>query len=176
HAPDAEARPGLVDEVDGLVGQEAVGDVAVGQVGGGHDGLVGDGDAVVGLVAVAYALEDVDGVGDGGLLDLDGLEPALEGGVLLEVLAVLVEGGGPDRLQLTPGQHGLEDGGGVDGTLGGAGADEGVELVDEQDDVAAGADLLQHLLQALLEVAAVTGPGDEGAEVEGVDLLPLECL
>ena len=31
-------------------------------------------------------------------------------------------------------------------------ARRGVDLVDEQDDVAAGADLLQHLLEALLEV------------------------
>ncbi len=46
-----------------------------------------------------------------------------------------------------------------------------MELVDEQDDVAAGADLLEHLLEALLEVAAVTRPGDERAEVERVQLL-----
>jgi hypothetical protein len=43
-----------------------------------------------------------------------------------------------------------------------------VDLVDEQQDVAAGLDLLEHLLQALLEVAAIAGPGDEGAEVERV--------
>ena len=54
--------------------------------------------------------------------------------------------------------------------------DQGVQLVDEQDDVAAGADLLEHLLQALLEVAAVAGPGHQGAEVEGVELLALERL
>ena len=54
--------------------------------------------------------------------------------------------------------------------------DEGVQLVDEQDDVAAGADLLEHLLEALLEVAAVAGAGDEGAEVERVELLALERL
>ena len=54
--------------------------------------------------------------------------------------------------------------------------DEGVELVDEQDDVAAGADLLEHLLEALLEVAAVAGAGDERAEVERVELLARERL
>ena len=59
----------------------------------------------------------------------------------------------------------------VDGALGGAGADEGVDLVDEQHDVAAGLDLLEHLLQALLEVAAVTAAGDERTEVERVQLL-----
>ena len=154
----------------------AVGDVAVGQVGRGHERLVGDGDPVVGLVAVAQALEDLDGVGHGGLLDHDRLEAALEGGVLLEVLAVLVERGGADGLQLAAGEHRLEDRRGVDGALGGTGTHEGVELVDEQDDVAAGADLLEHLLEALLEVAAVAGAGHERAEVERVELLALEGL
>ena len=91
HALDAQAAAGLVDEVDGLVGQEAVGDVAVGQVGRGDERLVGDRDPVVGLVPVAEALEDLDRVGQRRLVDLDRLEAALEGGVLLDVLAVLVE-------------------------------------------------------------------------------------
>ncbi len=60
--------------------------------------------------------------------------------------------------------------------LGRTGADEGVQLVDEQHDVAAGLDLLEHLLQALLEVTAVAGAGDQRAEVEAVDLLVLERL
>ena len=159
-----------------LSGRKPVGDVAVGQVGRGHEGLVGDGDPVVGLVAVAQALQDLDRVGHGGLLDHDLLEAALEGGVLLEVLAVLVERGGADRLQLAAGEHRLQDRRRVDGALGGTGTHEGVELVDEQDDVAAGADLLQHLLEALLEVAAVAGAGHERAEVERVELLALERL
>ena len=165
HAADAQAAAGLVDEVDGLVRQVPVGDVAVGQVGGRHHGLVGDGDAVVRLVAVAETLQDLDGVAERRLLDLDGLEAALEGGVLLQVLAVLVEGGGADGLQLAAGQHGLEDRRRVDGALGRPGADEGVQLVDEKDDVAAGPDLLEHLLEALLEIAPVAGsrpPGRPG--------------
>ena len=156
HAPDAQPAPGFVDQVDRLVGEVPVGDVAVSEVGGSHDGLVGDGDAVVRLVAVTQALEDLDRVRERGLLDLDRLEPPLEGGVLLQVLAVLVERRGADRLQLAPGEHRLQYRGGVDGTLGRARTDEGVQLVDEQDDVAAGADLLQDLLEALFEVAPVT--------------------
>jgi hypothetical protein len=50
-----------------------------------------------------------------------------------------------------------------------------VDLVDEQDDVAAGADLLEHLLEALLEVTAVAGTGDQRAQVEGVELLVLRA-
>jgi hypothetical protein len=51
-----------------------------------------------------------------------------------------------------------------------------VDLVDEDDDVAAGADLLEDLLQPLLEVTAVAAAGHQGAEVEGVELLVLERL
>ena len=51
-----------------------------------------------------------------------------------------------------------------------------MELVDEQDDVAALGDLLHHLLEALLELAAVLRAGDEGGEVQRVDLLALEQL
>ena len=171
HALDAQAAAGLVDEVDRLVGQVAVGDVAVGEVGRGDERLVGDRDPVVGLVLVAEALEDLDRVGERRLVDLDRLEAAFEGGVLLDVLAVLVERGGADRLQLAAGEHRLEDRRRVDRPFGGAGADEGVDLVDEQQDVAAALDLLEHLLEALLEVAAVAAAGDEGAEVERVQLL-----
>ena len=133
-------------------------------------------DAVVRLVALAQALEDLDRLRDGRLLDLDRLEAPLERRVLLEVLAVLVERGGADGLQLTAGEHRLEDRRRVDRAFGRTGTHERVQLVDEQDDVAAGADLLQHLLQALLEVAAVTGTGDERAEVERVELLGVQRL
>ena len=51
-----------------------------------------------------------------------------------------------------------------------------MQLVDEQDDVAAGVDLLEHLLQALLEVTAVAAARDQGTEVQGVELLVLKRL
>src|SRR5437016_939786 len=131
---------------------------------------------MVRLVAVAQAAQDLHGVLDGGLLDADLLEAALERCVALQVLAVLVEGRRADRLQLAAGQRRLQDRGGVDRALGGARADEVVQLVDEQDDVAALGDLLHHLLQALLELAAVLRPGDQRREVQRVDLLALQQL
>ena len=96
---------GLVDQVDGLVGQEAAGEVAVGQHGRGDQRGVLDAHAVVDLVALLEAAEDGDGVLDRRLADEHLLEAALEGGVLLDVLAVLVEGGGADHAQLAAGQH-----------------------------------------------------------------------
>ena len=69
----------------------------------------------------------------------DRLEAALERGVLLDVLAVLVEGGRADAVELAAGEHGLEQVAGVHRALGLARADHGVQLVDEEDDLALGA-------------------------------------
>ena len=131
---------------------------------------------MVRLVAVAQAAQDLDGVVDRRLVDADLLEAPLERGVALEVLAVLVERRRADRLQLAARQGRLQDRGRVDRALGRARADEVVQLVDEQDDVAALGDLLHHLLQALLELTAVLRPGDQRREVERVDLLALQQL
>ena len=176
HRLDPHPRRRLVDQVDRLVGQEAVGDVAVGELAGGLQRVVGDRDLVVLLVAVAQAAQDLDGLLDRRLVDADLLEAPLERRVALEVLAVLVERRRADRLQLAARERRLEDRRGVDRALGGAGADEVVQLVDEQDDVAALGDLLHHLLQALLELAAVLRAGDQRREVERVDLLVLQQL
>ena len=100
---DAYLAGGLVDEVDGFVGQVAVGDVAVGEGGGGGEGGVFDFHLVVGLVAGAQGAEDFNGVFDGGFFDVDGLEAAFEGGVFFDVLAVLLDGGGTDALEFATG-------------------------------------------------------------------------
>ena len=167
----ADADCGLVDQVDRLVRQVAVGDVADRQVGGGLHRLVGDRDLVVLLVALADAHEDVDGLLERRLLDHDRLEAALEGGVALDVLAVLVERRRADALELAARERRLEDVGRVDRALGRAGPDERVQLVDEEDRVVRVAQLLDDLLEALLELAAVLGAGDERADVERQDAL-----
>ena len=71
------------------------------------------------------------------LLDGHGREAPGERGVALD-LAVLGERRRADHAQLTAGEHRLEDVGGVHRALGVAGAEHGVQLVDEQDDLALG--------------------------------------
>ena len=126
---------------------------------------------VVVLVFRPEALEDQDGLLDGRRLDLDRLEAAFERGVLLDVLAILVERGGADALHLAAAERGLDDVRGVHRAFGGAGADDGVQLVDEQDDVLGPADFVHDRLDALLELAAVFGAGDHQGEVERDDAL-----
>ncbi len=164
---DAQPRRGFVHEIDGLVGQEAIGDVAMGQGGRRDQSGVGDADAVVDLVLLFEAAEDADGLLDGWFSHQYWLEAALERRVLLDVLAVFRQRGGADAPQLAASERRLEQIGRVHGALGGAGADQGVELVDEEDDLAVGVhDLLEDGLEAVLELAAILGAGDEGAHVE----------
>jgi hypothetical protein len=70
------------------------------------------------------------------LLHQDRLEPPRQRRVLLDMLAVLVERGGADAVQLAPRQRRLEQVGGVHRAVGLARADQRVHLVDEQDDLA----------------------------------------
>ena len=71
------------------------------------------------------------------------------------MLTVLINGGSADGLQFTTSQLGLEDRCSIDGAFGSAGTNQGVNLVDKEDDVAALVNLLENLLQALFEVTAV---------------------
>ena len=145
--------------------------------GRGHQGRVLDPDPVVHLVALLEPPQDGDGVFHGRFADQHRLEAPFESGVLLHVLAVFVQGGRAHHPQLAPGQHGLEHVGGVHRPLGPAGAHDGVHLVDEGDDLALGiGDLLEHRLEALLELAPILGAGHHGPDVEGDHPLVLEAL
>ena len=119
------------------------------------------------LIALLQAAQDGDGVLDGGFVHLNGLEAALQRGVLLDILVVLVQRGGADAVQLTAGQHRLEQVARIHGAVGLARAHDGVQLIDEEDDLAlALLHLVQDALQALLELAAVLGTGHQRAHVQ----------
>src|ERR1043166_2174178 len=153
---DAQARGGLVYEVNRLVGQEAVCDVAVRERGRGDDGRVLDADAVVHLVALLQAAQDSDGVLDRRLADEDRLEATLQRRVLLDVLLVLVQGRRADAAQLAARERGLQHVRRVNRALCRARADERVQLVNEEDDLPPRVlDLFEDGLQAVFELAAV---------------------
>ena len=174
---DAHVARRLVDQVDGLVREEALRDVAVRQPRRGHDGIVRDADTVVRLVALAYAAQDLDGLLDARLVDVDGLEAPGERLVLLDVLPVLVQRRCTHAAELAAGELGLEHVGRVHRALACTRAHEGVQLVDEQDDLALGGlDLVEDRLQALLELAAELGAGDQRAQVQPEQAALLERL
>jgi len=108
----------------------------VGELGGGDERGVLNADFVVQLVAFAQSAEDRDGILNVRFIDQHRLKTALEGGVFLDVLAVFVQCGSPDAMEFAPRQHRFEHVPGVHGAFGLAGADDGVDLVDEEDDLA----------------------------------------
>ena len=130
---------------------------------------------VVLLVILLDAVHDGQRIGHAGLFHADRLEAALESLILLDILAVLVEGGGADDLDLTAGEGGLEDIARVHGTLALTGGGNGVDLVNEQDDVAGGLDLTQQALDPLLELAAELGAGHEAGQIQQKDFLILQA-
>ena len=173
----ADARRRLVDQVDRLVGQLTVGDVAMRERRGGDDRGVGDLDLVMNLVALLQAAQDRDRVLDRRLVDQHLLEAPLERGVLLDVLAVFVERRRADAVQLAARERGLQHVARVHRAFGLAGADHGVQLVDEQDHAAfLLGEVVQHRLEPLLELAAELRAGDQRAHVEREDALVAQAL
>ena len=161
-------RRRLVHQVDRLVGQEAVGDVAVRKGRRRHQGRVRDAHAVVDLVPLLEAAQDGDGVLDARLADAAPAGSGARGRRPFRCTCGTRRASWRRSQRSSPrASAGLSMLAGVHGALGGAGADEGVQLVDEEDDLALGLlDLLEHRLEAVLELAAVLGAGDQRAHVE----------
>ncbi len=129
--------------------------------------MVGDLDAVVDLVAFLQAAQDSDGRLDRRLVDQHLLESPLERSILLDVLAIFVERGRADAVQLAAGERGLQHVAGIDRAFRLAGADHGVQLVDEDDRPAlVGGDILEHGFEALLELAAILGAREKLCHIE----------
>ncbi len=132
---------------------------------------------MVQLVLVAQAAQDRDGVLDRRFADHDGLEAALERGILLDILAVFVERRRADAVQLAAGERGFQQVRRVHRAFALASADELVDLVDEHQHVGpVGPHLVEHRLQPLLELAAVFRARNERAHVEAHQPLALDAV
>ncbi len=160
---------GLIDYVDGLVGQVPVVDVADRQLHRRAQRLQGVAYAVVLFETVLQAAQDIAGLIDGRFDHVDFLETTRQRPVLFEDVAVFLIGGRADAFQITGRQRRLEQVRGVHGPARSrTGADDGVNFVNEQHGVRLLAQLRQHRLEALLEIAAILGAGQQRAHVEGV--------
>ena len=128
------------------------------------------------LIPLLQPPEDGDGILHCGLVHHDRLEAPLQRGILLDILPVLVQGGGPDAVQFAPGQHGLEQIARVHGALRLARPNDGVQLINEEDDAPLRLlHFVQDGLQPLLKLAPVLGPRDQAAHIQGEDGLVLQA-
>src|SRR5690606_22483546 len=110
-------------------------------------------------------------------VDQDLLETPLESRVFFNVLAILIQGGCANAVQLSPGQCRFEHVTRIHGAFGFARAHHGVELVDEEDDLAfLLGEFVQHPFQALLELTPELGAGDQRSEEHTSELQSRENL
>ena len=121
---------------------------------------------VVGLIPAPQPPEDGQGLVPGGLTHGDRLEAALQGGVLFNILAVLVQGGGSNHLDLSPGEGWLQNVGRVNSPLGAARPHNGVELVNKEDHIARPAHFLEYVLELLLKFPPVLGARHHSGQIQ----------
>src|SRR5262245_24902880 len=102
-------RARLVDQVDRLVRQESIGDVAIRLIHRRFNCFGRVLDVMEGLVAIFHAGEDFDRFALGRRIDLDGLEAPLERPILLNVLPILRRRRRADATDLAARQRRLQD-------------------------------------------------------------------
>ena len=155
----------FVDQIDGLVWQATITDVAIGKARSSRHCGIGDRHAVMQLVALLHAPQNLDAVVDRRLGDLHLLKATVQSWILLHCAAVILWRGCSNTTQIASGQSRLEQAACV-----GAGAvavDHGVQFIDEQHHSSLWiTHLLQHLSQALLELPAKFGASDQSTHIQ----------
>ena len=111
----ADAGGGFIDQVNGFIRQESLGDIAFREVGGGFQCVVGDHQLMVVFILGTDAAQDLNGFLNGRFTDSDRLETAFQCRILFDVLAVFFGGCGADHLDLSAGKCRLQDVCGIHG-------------------------------------------------------------
>ena len=168
---DASAGASLIKDINCLIWQEAVLDIAARKRNGSLDSSLGVVNVVVLLIAVLKAMDDRNGVVVVWLADVDRLETPLKCSVLLDVFTVLFCRSCTDDLDFSTRQRRLQDGRGVDGALCGAGANDSVNLVNEEDVILGFLQLSNNLLHAVLKLTAILGSCYQTCQVKRPNLL-----
>ena len=161
----ATGRP-LIQKVYRLVGQELFGQVAARQLHRRVYRLIGDLQAVVTLQAGAQSTENPAGLIPAGLRNRHLAEAPLQSGILFNIFPVLFQRRRADHLNLSPAQGRFHQVGGVNGPLRRPRADDGVQLVNEQNYIPRPFDFRYQVTNALLKFAAILGPGDDAGHVQ----------
>ena len=163
----ADHRARLIDEVNCFVRQETVGNISIGQGCCCNQCRILNFYAVINFIAFLQAAENGDGVLHSRFTDHDRLETAFQCRIFFNILAVLVQRGCTDAVQLTARQHWLEQIACIHSAVGFARADNGMQLIDEQNNIALALfDLIEDSLQAFLKFAAVFCTCDERAHIQ----------
>ena len=126
------------------------------------------------LVDLAQAAQDIRGFVRRGWDHLDGLEAPRQRPVALDVAPVLAPSGSANTADQAPREGRLEQAGRIQRPDRPPGAQQHVQLVNEDDDVPRLDDLGQQALEPLLEIAAILRSGDRAGQIELDNPHPVE--
>ena len=168
---DACASASLIEDINCLVWQKAVLDVAARKCNSSLDSSLGIVDVVVLLIAVLKTVDDRNGVVVVWLADVDWLETPLKCSVLLDMFTVLFCRSCADDLDFSTRQRWLQDGRGVDGAFCGTCTNDGVNLVNEEDVILGFLQLSNNLLHAVLKLTAILRTSYQTCQVKRPNLL-----
>ena len=160
------ARAGFIYHVDSLVWEVAVGDIALCQFDTCLESLVCISHTVMLLVMLLDIVQYQQGLFACSRFNDNLLETALQGSVLLNALAILIERGGTDTLDDTSCQGWFQNVGGIHASFAGTGAYHGVNLIYEDDDLRMVLQFLDDILDALFKLSAEFGSCNDGSQVE----------
>ena len=124
-----------------------------------------------GFVIRADALQNLGGLRDRRLADVHRLEAAFKRSVLFNILAVLLERGRADHLDVAARERRLQDVRGVHRAFRVARTDDVVHLVNHEDDVAEPFDLVDQALHTAFKLAAELCACNERGQVKQVHFL-----
>ena len=122
---------------------------------------------MVNLIPLFQSTQNGDGILHAWLGNQHRLESSFQSGILFDILAVLVEGGRTDTVQLAAGKHWLEQVARIHRAFGLAGAHDGVQLINKEDDFALALfDFAQTRFQSLLKLAAEFGSCNQRTHIQ----------
>ena len=165
------ARARLVQEIDGLVRQKTVWDVAVREIHGVSNGFLRVTHRVELLVAVPHALQHADRFVLIRRRNLHGLEPPLKRTILLDRFAIFSRSCRADALDFTPAQRGLQYIGGIQRSFRRSRAHQRVQFVDEHDRVLTLHQFFHDGLQPFFELPAIFRARHDQGQIEREDSL-----
>ena len=124
---------------------------------------------VMGFVFGTQTLQNPDCILLGRLSDRNGLKPAFQRRILFDIFPVFRYRRGADDPDVTPRQCGLDDVCRIDRPLSGAGADQIVNFINEQDQIRICGRFLDDIFEPFLKFSSVFGTGNHTRDVKSHD-------
>src|SRR5690554_6707100 len=164
---DVYARTGFIQGVDGLVGQVTIRNVSFGQLNTGRNGFRCIIIIVVIFVAAFYVVQNNFRFFGCGAFYHHFLEAAFQGSILFDVLSVLVKCSGTNALNFSTCQCRLQHIGGIQGAGGSACSNNGMNLVNKQDNSRILSQFVEDGFDPFLKLAPVFGARYNGGQIQG---------